>query len=154
MSVYTLRTATPDDLQFLYRVSAEAMCPVVEALHGSGKQDKEKEFRKYKENFEPEKIQVIQFNGKDIGRLRVVRSPESIYIGGIQILPEFQGKGVGSAIVSDLIKESHKLHIPITLEVHDVNTRAMAFYKKYGFVESGRQEDLKKAVLTYYPNNY
>ncbi len=151
MKPYTLRTATPGDLEFLFNVSTEAMHPVVEQLHPGEVFDREQELGKYKEKFVPEEIQVIQHEGKDVGRLRVVRSPESIYVGGIQILPEFQGKGIGGAIFADLIEESEASRLPITLEVHDVNAKALAFYKNLGFVESGRQEEAKKAVLSYLP---
>lgn len=151
MKLYTLRTATPDDLEFLFDVSTEAMRPVVEQLHPGEIFDREQELQKYKEKFVPDEIQIIQHDGKDVGRLRVVRSPESIYVGGIQILPEFQGRGIGGAIFTDLIEESNISGLPITLEVHDVNAKALTFYKSLGFVESGRQEEAKKAILKYLP---
>lgn len=87
--------------------------------------------------------------GKDIGRLRIVRSPESIYIGGIQILPEWQGKGIGKALFSDIIAESDSSGIPIDLEVHHVNESAVAFYKKLGFEEVGKTE--KQIEMRYIP---
>jgi len=141
---FTLRQATEEDLAFLYNVSTEAMRPVVEALG-----HKEKGLSEYKEKFEPEKIQIIQSSGKDIGRLRVVRSSESIYIGGIQILPEFQGQGIGTAILEELIKESNEQNIPIILEVHNVNTKARAFYERLGFTKTEVMGE--KLILKYFP---
>lgn len=131
--VFRLRKATNADLEFLFRVSTLAMKPVSEALNPDKKFDEEVEFEKYKAKFDADKIDVIQYMGEDVGRLRIVRSPENIYVGGIQILPEFQGKGIGTAIFEELIKESNTLSIPITLEVHDINERAINFYKKLGF---------------------
>ncbi|MCR4279500.1 MAG: GNAT family N-acetyltransferase, partial [Candidatus Zambryskibacteria bacterium] len=87
--------------------------------------------------------------GKDIGRLRIVRSPESISIGGIQILPEFQGRGIGTAIVKDLIVESETTGTPITLEVHYINEQAISFYKNLGFQETGKTE--KQFLMEYRP---
>jgi len=141
----TFRTATNDDLEFLFEVSTEAMLPVAERLHPGKIPDRAEELLKYKEKFEPSKIQVIQYDGQDIGRLRVVRSAESMYVGGIQILPAFQGKGIGAAIFTDLIEQAKITKIPITLEVHDVNVEALKFYKKLGFIESGKQGN--KTVL-------
>jgi GNAT superfamily N-acetyltransferase len=152
MKNYTLRTAEITDLKFLFNVSTEAMRPVVEELHPGETFESEKEFEKYKEKFIPEKIQIIQCKDQDVGRLRVVRTNESIYIGGIQILPAFQGKGIGAAIFNDLMEEANKNNLLIILEVHDVNIKALAFYKKLGFVESGRQRELKKSILTYRPS--
>ncbi|MCR4279117.1 MAG: GNAT family N-acetyltransferase, partial [Candidatus Zambryskibacteria bacterium] len=93
MKLYSLRTAEQKDAEFLFYVKIEAMKPTSSKVRTV--LDYEKELTECLKKFEPEKIQVIQLEGKDIGRLRIVRSPESIYIGGIQILPEFQGRGIG-----------------------------------------------------------
>jgi len=87
-------------------------------------------------------MNIIQFNGIDVGRLRVVKTDKHIYIGGFQILPEFQNKGIGTAVLLDLIKESKALNIPILLEVRKVNVRAKVFYERHGFsVSDDTKED-------------
>jgi GNAT superfamily N-acetyltransferase len=144
----TLRKAKTEDLDFLFKVSTDAMQPVADAL-GDRKPEEERRTA-YEQKFNPEEINVIQSEGLDVGRLRVVRSPESIYIGGIQILPEHQGKGIGTAIFKELIAESEKTGIPILLEVHDVNTNAMNFYKNLGFKEDGKTE--KQTILKFIPS--
>jgi ribosomal protein S18 acetylase RimI-like enzyme len=78
-----------------------------------------------------------------------VRSPETIYVGGIQLLPEFQGKGIGTAIFKDIISESEVTGIPVTLEVHHVNEKAISFYRKLGFQETGKTE--KQILMKYVP---
>src|SRR3989344_3210792 len=147
---YTLRTSKPEDAEFLFHVKIEAMKPT-SSIMGTEPFDYEKEFAEYLKKFEPEKVQVIQFEGKDVGRLRIVRSPESIYIGGIQILSEFQGKGIGTAIILDLIQESESSGTPVTLEVHHVNEKAISFYKKHGFQEIGKTE--KQTLMEYVPKS-
>ncbi|HYD93418.1 MAG TPA: GNAT family N-acetyltransferase [Candidatus Paceibacterota bacterium] len=146
---FTLRQATEEDLPFLYRVSTEAMRPVSK-LSGSSFKPEEERFKDYKTRFVPEAIQVIQHNGEDVGRLRVVRSPESIYVGGIQLLPEHQGKGIGTALFAELIEESNQTSIPILLEVHEVNARAIAFYKSLGFEEGEKVGN--QTVMRYLPS--
>ena len=146
---FELRKARPEDVEFLFRVSTEAMLPVTSALHPDRKVDGEEAFEEYKKKFKPDEIEVIQCAGQDVGRLRVVRSLESIYVGGIQILPEFQGRGIGTALFKALVEESKESKIPILLEVHDINARALSFYKKMGFVESGQTEN--KIVMRYEP---
>ncbi len=149
LTAFTLREATWADLPFLFKVSTDAMQPVVDALNPETTSDIKEKFEAYKNTFDPSKIQVIQYEGKDVGRLRIVRSPESIYVGGIQILPEFQGKGIGTALFTELIEESKNTGVPITLEVHDVNESAINFYKKLGFKESGKTE--RQTVMTFTP---
>jgi ribosomal protein S18 acetylase RimI-like enzyme len=149
--MYGLRTATGNDVEFLFKVSTEAMKPVDVALNPNKIFDREEEFKKYQEKFIPQEIQIISYDGQDVGRLRVVRSGQLIYVGGIQILPEFQGKGIGSALFLDLLSESEEKSIPITLEVHDVNEEAFKFYTKLGFISVGRE--VNKTLMEYRPKS-
>lgn len=150
VAVYSLRTATSSDLEFLFDVSTRAMEPVDRALNPSKELNRSDELAKYKEKFIPEAIQIISFQNEDVGRLRIVRSADSLYVGGIQILPEFQGKGIGTALFRDLIHESEAIGLPITLEVHDVNENALRFYARLGFVEVGHEGI--KTLLEYRPS--
>ena len=139
MSKYKLRKAEEKDLEFLFEVSIKAMLPVRRVNKPDFEPNLEEEFKEYAKKFVPEKIQVIQFGKKDVGRLRVVRAPDEIYVGGIQILPEYQEKGIGSAIFKDLVKESEKLKVPIKLEVAKVNKRGKKFYERFGFEKVGEK---------------
>ena len=148
-SIYSLRQATADDVEFVFNVSTEAMRPVVDSLNPGKTFDSDAEFKIYQEKFLPEEIEIIQSQGIDVGRLRIVRSTESIYIGGIQIFPELQNRGIGTAILADLIQESNRAGVPILLEVHEVNTKALIFYKGLGFVELESKEG--KLSMEYRP---
>lgn len=150
MKPYTFRTPTPEDAKLLFDIKIAGMQHVSDMLRTEDF-DYDKEYADYLQKFDPEKIQVITYDGKDIGRLRVVRTPESIYIGGVQLLPEFQGKGIGKAIFCDIIAESESAGIPIDLEVHHVNEPAIAFYKKLGFREMGETETGNQMKMQYLP---
>jgi ribosomal protein S18 acetylase RimI-like enzyme len=147
--IFNLRQATHEDLEFLFKVSTLAMRPTVLAINPDREFNEQEEKEKYKEKFVPNEIDIIQFEGQDVGRLRVVRSADSIYVGGIQILPEFQGKGIGTAIFKELIRESEQLNVPITLEVHDVNQDAIRFYEKLGFKSKSKEGN--QTGMTYTP---
>ena len=131
--------AKESDLHFLFEVSTQAMLPVRKARQPNLERNREKDFKEYSKKFIPGKIQVIQWKGIDVGRLRVVRSSSKIYIGGIQILPKFQNKGIGSAIFKDLIQEAKDSKIPIKLKVAMVNKVAKKFYEKLDFVKVGEK---------------
>ena len=145
----SLRQATEGDSAFIFRAQHEGMRPVREADGSKKVDDEEDRLAKHTATFDPTKIQVIQYQGKDVGRLRVVRSPESLYVGGIQILPEFQGKGIGTDIFKELIAESNRTNLPIVLEVHDVNEGAITFYENLGLVKGEKIKD--QTVMTYVP---
>lgn len=52
----------------------------------------------------------------------------------INLMPDYQGAGYGSALMSELFAELIKRNIPgVMLEVDSYNTGAVAFYKKHGF---------------------
>ena len=138
--VFNLRLATPDDCELLFRLQKLDGGPLLE--------EHLKKFAQYQKKFEPEKIQVIEHNGVPIGRLRVVRD-EEIYLGGIQILPQFRGKGIGTAVLQELIAEAETTQKPIRLEVFHTNTRAAELYSRLGFEEIGQTETQK--IMLYQP---
>lgn len=133
-SLVTIRGATLDDERFLYEVQREGMLPVSDADVGP-KVDEETSYKSYLSNFNPKEIKVIVCDHIPVGRLKVVRDDQRIYIGAIQILIAYQRRGIGTFIFSELIEESKVTGLPIKLEVHDVNVAAQTFYTKLGFVE-------------------
>ncbi len=106
------------------------------------------EFEEYQSNFVPAEIQVIYKENQPIGRFRVVRGGE-IYIGGMQILPEYRGMGIGTALLESLIEESNKTIKPIRLEVFHNNLRALHLYEKVGFKVMGENDQQK--IMMYKP---
>jgi ribosomal protein S18 acetylase RimI-like enzyme len=139
--IYTLRQATQEDAELLFNIKIEAMRPVHSLRHPGEVFNYDEEFKKYLVKFVPANVKVIQYNGKDVGRFRTEKLPDTIYIGGLQILPEFQNKGVGSAILGDLITDANNAGVFVTLEVSDLNHKAIALYKRMGFVENGKVEN-------------
>ena len=55
---------------------------------------------------------VIVVDGTDAGRLRVVRTPEAIELAGIQLLPAYQGIGIGRLVLDGIKQESSSTRIP------------------------------------------
>jgi len=150
--MYRLRKSTIDDDYFLFKVMKLAMLPTNKKLNPSYKLNIEEEFERYNNPFKPKEVDVIVFNGIDIGRLRVVKTNFEIYIGGFQILPGFQNRGIGTKVLQDLIEESLALKIPIRLEVQKVNSKAKKFYEKNGFQEVGITE--KDFIMKFNPLKY
>ncbi len=73
---------------------------------------------------------------------------DEAHITNIAVLPEYRAQGVGTAILSEMIKRSEEQKvISMTLEVRASNLPAQGLYKKYGFEEEG----IRKA---YYEDNH
>lgn len=52
----------------------------------------------------------------------------------IAVVPEHEGKGIGSALLTELIRESRRRHAEdVLLEVRADNPRAQQLYRRFGF---------------------
>ena len=65
-------------------------------------------------------------------------------IENLYVLPTKQRKGYGAMLLHYVLKQCHD--IP-SLWILSNNDRANAFYKKYGFVESGRKKQLRNDLF-------
>ena len=57
------------------------------------------------------------------------------------VRPEFRGKGIGKALISELLSLCSKDGITsFTLEVRESNIVAQNLYKSFGFIEEGKRK--------------
>jgi ribosomal protein S18 acetylase RimI-like enzyme len=77
---------------------------------------------------------VIMRSGERVGRLRVVRTSDRLEIAGIQLLPAFQRRGIGTNVLRALLREGRQAGLPVVLEVEDDNPQARQLYQRLGFV--------------------
>jgi ribosomal protein S18 acetylase RimI-like enzyme len=73
-----------------------------------------------------------------IGLCRVVKKSDRNQLQAIYVLPEYQGRGVGGKLWEDA-KKLLDFTKDIYVEVATYNSNAISFYKKLGFVETGRR---------------
>lgn len=81
---------------------------------------------------------VGKFGQKVIGLARFLRHPDRNQLQTLYVLPEFQGKGVGTKFW----EEGKKFFDPgkdIFVHVATYNANAIAFYTKLGFEETGKR---------------
>lgn len=84
---------------------------------------------------------VIECDGENVGRLRVVRTPEQIEISGIQVLPDYQRRGIGTAVITTLLQEGRENDLPVVLQVDKDNPDARRLYLRLGFEQQGETPD-------------
>lgn len=137
-----LRTATRDDIPLFADVIANVCAQAdpsidVDAYRAGTTRDLNSWFG----TDEPESIlSVIEYDGTDVGRFRIVRFPDRIFLGGIQIHPDFQGNGIGTHLVTGLIEESRASGRPLDLNVDQINVRARSLYERLGFQRLNESE--------------
>ena len=87
------------------------------------------------EHFRPgEGWSIVQVDGEDAGRLVVAESVDELYLAEIGLLPAWQGRGIGTAIIRSLTRDAAAAGKPLILRVLHVNTRARALYERLGFI--------------------
>ena len=134
--MYALRIASHADFDFLYRLYIASMKEYVEKTWGWNETFQDELF---KNHFDVSKYQIIIHNNDDVGMLSVEDKEEEIFLARIQILPEFQRRGIGRAIITDLINFSKEKNLSLSLRVLRVNP-AKQLYDRLGFVVTGETE--------------
>lgn len=86
--------------------------------------------------FDPAKCQIIVVDGQDAGILTVERRPNEFFLSLIEILPAFQGRGLGSAAISSMLSQARVERVPAALQVLKVNP-ARRLYERLGFTIVG-----------------
>lgn len=77
-------------------------------------------------------IRIVQLGGLDVGMMKVVRSPDVWHLVQIQLLPQYQGRGLGSSLVGGLLKDARRAGVAVSLHVLKVNP-AKRLYERLGF---------------------
>ncbi len=76
---------------------------------------------------------VTMHDGENIGRLYLERLPDQHRIIDIAFLPEYRGRGLGAALLRDLLDEAAAFGRPVSIHV-EKNNPAMRLYRRLGFV--------------------
>jgi len=137
-----LRTATPDDIPALANVLANVQAQTDPSIDvEKARKSMIDSIPSYFGKDEPESLlSMIELDDKPVGRLRVVRFEDRIFLGGIQIHPDFQNKGIGTHLIKALIEEGRATGKPLQLDVERTNTRARQLYERLGFQRYGESE--------------
>lgn len=134
-----LRLATQADHEFARNAFMVAYRDVMEAQYGEWDQAvQDKKFQEVWDDKES-KIQIVTVGGKPSGFIQVEELPDVLWFDELVLLPEAQGKGVGSSLIRQLQEKAAQLQLPVKLNVLHANP-AIALYKRLGFDEIGDTE--------------
>ncbi|KAA3451337.1 GNAT family N-acetyltransferase [Mesorhizobium sp. SARCC-RB16n] len=135
----TFRPITDDDLPFLAGVYASTRAEELTLTSWTEAQKaafldmqfqaQHAHYRKYYPNAD---WLVTMHAGSDVGRLYIERWPGEHRIIDITFLPAFRGKGLGSALLADLIDEAGAVGKAVSIHVEKHNP-AMRLYLRLGF---------------------
>lgn len=153
--MYSFRPATLADRDFLYQLHRNTMRPYVAATWGWNEEEQQELFRQH---FDPTGRQIIQLIGPDtatatdIGTLEVENQSAAWYLALIEIAPEYQNQGIGTAIITHFIQQAHTQGRPLNLSVLKANTPARRLYERLGFTIT-TEEDIRHQMTNSPMNN-
>lgn len=129
------RPARDTDLPFLLQLRAATMGPHRQAAGISESLSQRQE--KVRSHFAS--ANILEIDGRPIGLLKVVRQAEQWELLQLQLSPEFQGQGLGTRLVSELLTEAQAAKVPLRLSVLKVNP-ACRLYERLGFKQVSESE--------------
>ena len=103
MEELSFRKAHTNDSEFVFTVKKAAFREYVEQVWGWD-DDYQKEL--HNRRFDSQDLRIIQFSGTDVGFLATSSTPDTLKVNQIYILPEYQGKGIGSACMARIIDDA------------------------------------------------
>jgi ribosomal protein S18 acetylase RimI-like enzyme len=136
----TFRRITDADLPFLARVYASTRAEELATVADWSSEQKaafvDHQFRAqhahYQKYYPEADWLVTSHAGVDVGRLYIERWPSQHRIIDITFLPEHRGKGLGEALLRDLMDEAAAVDKAVSIHVEKYNP-AMRLYKRLGF---------------------
>lgn len=143
--MYTLRPATPDDAELLYRVYASTRMEELSVVPWSDAQ-KDAFLRgqfaaqdtHYRARYDGASYDIVEIDGVPAGRLYAARWPKELRVMDIALLPEFRRRGIGERVFRDLFTEADRDGRLVSIHVETTNP-ARRLYERLGFraVETG-----------------
>jgi GNAT superfamily N-acetyltransferase len=126
----SLRIASERDREFLYNLHCRTMRMVIEQTWGWDEAWQRAEFDR---RFCEHAVSIIECDGADAGAIVLEWKADSVYIHEFQVLPEYQGRGIGSAVLRRVIGQAGSRGLAVTLSVLRANPRAQQLYERLGF---------------------
>lgn len=137
------RLASSVDIDLLFQIKCQSLKPNITQVWGW---DDTIQFEYFSYNFNPENISVILMDDTPVGYLEIVRTNKTVFIVNLLISQPYQGQGIGTAILKELIDAEVPKNNTLRLEVLKINHRAQSLYKRIGF-EIAEETDLKYKLI-------
>lgn len=131
------RPATAEDTELALKIHHAAYHDVI--VRQFGNFDEKEQDQYFAKSWNPETFEIIESEKDSAGYCSIERAPDYIFAHELVIKPEFQGKGIGSQLLKEIIAEANTRNVPIKLQVLKEN-KAQDLYKKFGFTQTGETD--------------
>ena len=127
---YLLRPATEADYQYCYHLTKQNMFELFCRHWGTWNPSA------FRNDFNAKNTTIIIVDEQQIGYFSLKKIDKNIvYLENIQLLPEVQGQGIGTAILEDIFRNNAFCSIHLTTFL---DNPALRLYKSLGFVITKR----------------
>ena len=89
----------------------------------------------YRAYFPQAAHEMIMAEGQPVGRLYIDRRETEIRILDVTLLPETRGRGIGTLVIQELMKEAAQANKSISIYVESFN-RSLGLFQRLGFVKT------------------
>ena len=128
-SIYDLRPGTDDDVEFAIELNRTSMLPYLHELPQWNDRIGRAEMER---RWAGDPYQIIIVGETRAGMLALGRRGGQVILKHIELMPEFRGKGIGAAIVQEVIEQARAEGLGVTLHVLKSNP-AIRLYERLGF---------------------
>ena len=127
----TFAPARDDSYEWAFELKKATEKDYIKAIFGW---DEEVQREFHAKEWQQEKPTVISLGNIKVGTYLLQRRDYGYYFARFFILPEYQGQGVGSRVLSAITKELDREHAACHLGYLQSNPRVSELYKRFGFV--------------------
>lgn len=127
--MYKTRKAEDSDYEFLFELKKSAEYEPIKAVFGW---DESVQREIHRNEWDEEKPVIIEVDGVSVGSYLVQEHSDHLYFGRFFLLPDYQGRGIGSQVLKAAITFADEKSLPIKLCYLQGN-RVGQLYKRMGF---------------------
>lgn len=127
---YVLRDTDMRDVNFILNLRQDTIKTYIKEIWGWNEEFQRNDFI---ESFQPNLNKIITYKGIDIGVLELNENEFEINITEIEILPAYQGIGIGSTILKDILANASELNKKVAIGTFKANFNAIRLYDHLGF---------------------
>jgi GNAT superfamily N-acetyltransferase len=124
---FSLRKASKDDIAYILGLRERTMKAQFVDTFGWNESDQLQMAASHIEDAE-----IILHHDRPVGVVKVLRQENRLVLDQIQVEPESQGKGIGTGVISALIRRARTERLPVELWVMK-KAQAKRLYEKLGF---------------------
>jgi ribosomal protein S18 acetylase RimI-like enzyme len=95
--------------------------------------------QRFVESFALPTHHIVELSGRPVGCLAVEEHPDHVFLARLFLLPEVQGRGIGTRLTRTVCESAHRRGLPVALTILKVNP-ARRLYERLGFAVVSENE--------------